>query len=100
MYYKKHAFFCTNKKADGSGCGHLSNESSFGIAKMHLQATDMWGEGKVRVSKSGCLGRCDEGPVCVVYPDNVWYGNVTVDDVETIMEEHIEGGNVVSSLEI
>jgi len=36
----------------------------------------------------------------VVYPDNVWYGLVTVEDVEEIMESHIEGGSPVSRLEI
>ena len=30
-------------------------------------------QGKVRINKTGCLDRCAQGPVCVVYPDNVWY---------------------------
>jgi len=33
-----------------------------------------------------------------VYPDNVWYGSVAPDDVEEIMDEHIEGGSVVERL--
>jgi len=36
----------------------------------------------------------------VVYPENVWYGQVSPDDVEEIMEQHIEGGQVVSRLAI
>jgi (2Fe-2S) ferredoxin len=36
----------------------------------------------------------------VVYPDNVWYGAVTPDDVTEIMDEHIEGGKIVERLAI
>ena len=56
--------------------------------------------GEVMVSNTGCFGLCEQGPVVVVYPDNVWYGSVTPDDVEAIMEEHIEGGGIVSRLQI
>ena len=52
------------------------------------------------VSNTGCFGLCEQGPVVVVYPDNVWYGSVTPDDVEAIMEEHIEGGGIVTRLQI
>ena len=56
--------------------------------------------GEVMVSNTGCFGLCEQGPVVVVYPDNVWYGSVTPDDVEAIMEEHIEGGGIVTRLQI
>lgn len=56
--------------------------------------------GEVFVNNTGCFGICDKGPIVVVYPDNVWYGSVTPDDVEEILDEHIEGGNVVTRLEI
>lgn len=52
------------------------------------------------VTNTGCFGICEQGPVVVVYPDNVWYKTVSVDDVERIMEEHIEGGMPVAELEI
>jgi (2Fe-2S) ferredoxin len=38
--------------------------------------------------------------VCVVYPDNVWYGGVSVDDVDEIIREHIVCGRVVERLVI
>jgi len=52
------------------------------------------------LNNTGCFGICDKGPIVVVYPEGVWYGKVTVDDVERIMEEHIEGGKVVEDLVI
>jgi len=56
--------------------------------------------GSVFISNTGCFGICEKGPIVVVYPENVWYGMVTVEDVEEIMESHIEGGSPVSRLEI
>jgi (2Fe-2S) ferredoxin len=56
--------------------------------------------GEVFINNTGCFGICEKGPIVVVYPDNVWYGSVTPDDVEEILDEHIEGGNVVERLVI
>ena len=47
------------------------------------------GAGKVRVNQAGCLDRCDEGPVIVVYPEEVWYTYVDQEDVDEIIEEHL-----------
>jgi len=54
--------------------------------------------GEVFVSNTGCFGICEKGPIVAIYPDNVWYGAVSPDDVEEIMDEHIEGGKVVTRL--
>jgi (2Fe-2S) ferredoxin len=56
--------------------------------------------GDVMVTNTGCFGICEKGPVVVVYPEGVWYGNVTEEDVETIVEQHLEGGSIVESLVI
>ena len=50
------------------------------------------------VSNTGCFGLCEEGPIVVVYPDNVWYGKVSEDDVTEIVEEHLAAGLVVERL--
>ena len=52
------------------------------------------------VNNTGCFGICEQGPIVLIYPDNVWYKAVTLADVETIMDEHIEGGRPVAALEI
>ncbi|WP_330381820.1 hypothetical protein [Defluviitalea phaphyphila] len=39
-------------------------------------------------------------PIVIVYPEGVWYGGVTYDDVEEIFDSHIEGGKVVDRLVI
>ncbi len=100
MYYQKHIFFCTNQKENGAGCGNITGDSGFAFAKLYLQTLDLWGEGKLRASKSGCLGRCKQGPVCVVYPDGVWYSYVDEDDVKEIIEEHLINNRIVDRLKI
>ena len=56
------------------------------------------GEGRLGVSESRCLGRCENGPVVVVYPDNVWYQYIDEEDIDEILESHLEGGNIVDRL--
>jgi len=46
----------------------------------------------VAATGTTCLGMCEHGPNVVVYPDNVWYGGVQVDDVDELVDRHgIEG---------
>lgn len=89
-----------NKKADNTGCGFLSGEESFMLAKQLLQSHDCWGIGKFRASKSGCLGRCESGPMCVVYPDSIWYSYVDEEDIKEIIEKHVINGEVITRLQI
>jgi (2Fe-2S) ferredoxin len=57
-------------------------------------------KGKVRANQSGCLDQCEHGPNVVVYPEAVWYGGVTLADVDEIVESHIIGGRAVERLRI
>lgn len=56
--------------------------------------------GRMRANVSGCLDACEYGVTAVVYPDGVWYGGVTVDDVEEIVESHMVNGIPVDRLRI
>jgi (2Fe-2S) ferredoxin len=52
------------------------------------------------VNNTGCFGICSRGPVAVVYPEGTWYGALTVDAVEEIMDQHIEGGSAAVKYQI
>jgi len=54
----------------------------------------------VRANNSGCLDQCEHGITVVIYPEQVWYGGVTVDDLDEIVERHILGGEFVERLMI
>lgn len=101
MYYQRHLFFCTNCREDGSNC--CANHGAVQMrqhAKARSKALGIAGPDGVRVNIAGCLGRCDEGPVAVVYPDGVWYTYVDQDDVDEIIDEHLVHGRVVERLKI
>ncbi len=100
-YFKHHVFFCCNQRAEGESCcaNHGAAELQ-AYAKDRVAALGLKGKGKVRINKAGCLDRCDEGPVLVVYPDNVWYTFVDKTDVDEIVTEHLQHGRIVERLKI
>jgi len=100
-FYQRHAFICTNQTEDGSACcGDHNAMAMVKYAKERLKALGVFGPGKVRLNKSGCMGRCATGPVLVVYPDETWYTYVDKEDVEDIIQEHLLNGREVPRLKI
>ena len=69
-------------------------------AKKRCKELGLTGEGKIRINQAGCLDRCEEGPVCVVYPEGTWYTYVDETDVDEIIESHVMGGVPVDRLKI
>ena len=52
----------------------------------------------IRANNAGCLDQCEHGVTVVVYPEQVWYGHVTVADIPEIVEQHLIGGKPVERL--
>ncbi|WP_326521081.1 (2Fe-2S) ferredoxin domain-containing protein [Leptothoe kymatousa] len=50
------------------------------------------------VSASSCLGQCGSGPMVRVAPDNIWYCRVRAQDVDEILEQHIQQDKPVKRL--
>lgn len=100
-YFKHHVFICTNQRENGEQCCNtVGGSDAFAYAKDRIGALKRNGVGAVRINKAGCLGRCDQGPVMVVYPEETWYNFVDNDDVEEIIQQHLIGGQVVDRLKI
>ena len=100
-YFKHHVFFCCNQRPEGDiSCANHGAVALQTYAKDRIAELDLRGKGQVRINKAGCLDRCDDGPVLVVYPDNVWYTFIDKDDVDEIISEHLQHGRVVERLKI
>ena len=100
-YYKHHIFFCTNERAPDDKRGDCARHGALDAVdyiKGKAHEMQLLGKGKVRVNKAGCLDRCELGPVCVVYPDNVWYQDVDRSDLDEILTEHLQNDRVVTRL--
>lgn len=100
-YYDKHVFFCTNCRDDGSACcANRGAVESREYAKQRIKSLKLSGPGKIRINSAGCLDRCAEGPVIVIYPEETWYTYVDQEDIDEIINEHLVGGRVVERLKI
>ena len=100
-HFKYHVFFCTNRRDDGSQCCEDCGASEMrAYAKDKVKELRLSGRGKVRINTAGCLDRCAEGPVLVVYPEGVWYTYVDREDIDEIIAEHLVHGRVVERLRI
>ncbi len=100
-YYRFHVFFCVNQRTNGEECCADKGSASLReYAKERIKALGVAGRGGVRINTAGCLDRCTEGPVIVVYPEGTWYTYVDKEDVDEIVEKHLIGGQVVSRLQI
>lgn len=98
---KYHVFICTSCRINGTQKGFCFQKGSVDLVQAFMQEIeDRELSGDVVLNNTGCFGICDKGPVVVVYPEGVWYGNVTAEDVELICEEHFEGGKPVKDLMI
>jgi (2Fe-2S) ferredoxin len=100
-YYRYHVFFCCNQRAEGEACCNNHGASDVrAYAKDRVKALGLAGPGRARVNQAGCLDRCAEGPVMVIYPEEVWYTYVDQSDVDEIIDEHLRNGRIVERLRI
>lgn len=98
-YYQQHIFFCCNQRADDKKCCGQAHAQDFSdYAKKQLKRLDLYGPGKIRISKSGCLGRCALGPVLVIYPEGIWYTYSTKADIDEIIHTQLQQGQRVKRL--
>ncbi|HUR39927.1 MAG TPA: (2Fe-2S) ferredoxin domain-containing protein [Verrucomicrobiae bacterium] len=102
-YYQRHVFFCCNQReaTDPRGCCNAKGATRVrDYAKQRVKELKLAGPGKVRINQAGCLDRCEQGPVAVIYPEGVWYTYVDEEDVDEIIDEHLVNGRVVERLKI
>ena len=80
----KHIFVCTSSRMTGVAKGFCHTKGAIEIIQRFTEKLEEEDITDVMVSNTGCFGICEKGPIVTVYPDNVWYGSVSTDDVDEI----------------
>ncbi|QJE00192.1 (2Fe-2S) ferredoxin domain-containing protein [Massilia forsythiae] len=93
--YKRHLLVCTGPRCSADGASQALFDSLGDKFKAAgLNAGDL----RVKRSRVGCFAACKGGPIVCVQPDGTWYYNVTPDNMDRIIDEHLLHGRHVEDL--
>ncbi len=89
--YSSHVLVCSGTSCTSKQSPLLIKKLEDGIKRNKLDK-------KIQVITTSCLGLCEEGPIVVVYPEGAIYSNVSIIDVDEIINEHLVKGRIVKRL--
>ena len=90
-YYSSYILVC-----GGTGCRASQSELILENLKEAVKQKGL--DNTVQVIRTGCFGFCEKGPVVKIIPDNTFYVQVTPEDAEEIVQEHLVKGRKVERL--
>jgi (2Fe-2S) ferredoxin len=94
-------FFCCHNRTNGREfCNEKGAESLKKYAKQKINSLKLESKLKIRVNLAGCMNRCAEGPILVIYPEGTWYTFIDESDIDEIIQSHIINGIKVERLEL
>ena len=99
--FERHVFVCVNQRdpSNAKGCCHSLGAKQV-QSRLKKLAHGAGLRGRVRINAAGCLDHCELGISIVVYPEAVWYGHVTLGDVDELFHEHVLNGRPVERLRV
>ena len=99
--FNKHIFICENKRPEGHPRGCCFEKGSVEVREqLKIRLKELGLSAEIRANGAGCLDACEFGVAIVIYPEQIWYGAVTKNDVEEIIQSHIINDKPVERLKI
>lgn len=96
IMYEKHLFICVNKRENGdSACHDFGSKDLHSYTKQLCKSLNLE---SIRINQAGCLGKCAQGPVVVVYPQGHWYSVMDETDMQMIVEQDLINNTKVEHL--
>ncbi len=89
--FRSHVLICGGTGCTSSGSMQLMDRFETLLKENKLDK-------EVKLVKTGCFGLCEAGPIVIVYPEGAFYSRIQLDDVDTIVAEHLIKGRVVTKL--
>ncbi|MBK8576027.1 MAG: (2Fe-2S) ferredoxin domain-containing protein [Elusimicrobia bacterium] len=88
-------FVCTHQRAPGerTACANAGREGQEIVERLRKMVLDKGLAGKVRICKSGCMDRCEEGPNVVVTRANGqtdYFSNASLKNIKNICEVFVK----------
>ncbi|MFB5193104.1 (2Fe-2S) ferredoxin domain-containing protein [Alicyclobacillus fastidiosus] len=78
------------------GCCH--REGGEHLLQMFRREVTRLNGDHIRITETRCTGRCVDSCSVVVYPQGVWYRNVTQESVHAIVQGHLFRGEIQQEL--
>jgi len=98
--FQRHVFVCINERAPDHPKGCCKQRGGGDVRdRLKAELTARGLSKVIRANNAGCLDQCEYGVTVVVYPEQVWYGHVTVADLPEILDA-LAAGRVVERLRI
>ena len=80
----------------GTGCTALGSQEVYEAFQRQLNDKKL--KGRIGLKRTGCHGFCQQGPVVVIRPKQLFYPGVQVEDVSDIIQKSVLKGEVLERL--
>ncbi|MFH1283091.1 MAG: NADH-ubiquinone oxidoreductase-F iron-sulfur binding region domain-containing protein [bacterium] len=89
--YKKTVILCAGTGCRASGCLEV-------LTAFHKQLKTKKIDKEIKIRSTGCQGFCEQGPIVIIEPGNIFYRQVNPENVEEIISQTIQKDKIIEEL--